>query len=940
MFRPELPNLRAIKVKTTSFIRSLGTSRLRPLARVKTPGKTTAVTETHAVTPHPVDEVDETERGATGSGGFRFTVRRKLIAVSAVTATLTLAVAGVALVAQGQSEDAARGSVEVGAEVAQIATELRLYQQELATVQVTLVEDFNVQGQAALNLHGEWFQRVVAQINEHVERALALPISDADRVAFHDIQEETLVLAAAYGRLEAGLKLHGDATAGAESQLRGSEAKFSEVFTRDTAADAAAASALVKEATAGGQTLAELEGSPDSYQVASTVASMRSTLQALDLLMDSQAYSLAEASYLRAIAIQREFDATRDPSLAAAMKAEVDVLKGHIRGMDLSPTEKARALDTADNYGGAFTAYVNVQTDIAAARAEYDVSIDRIDATSAEALVAGQALKTERYQGLLDITSRTRTLVIGAGLVAVLLGAVFTVWLNRTLAPITAVTRAARRIAAGDVAQEVKGHSSDEIGDLAGSMREMVAYLTEMASVADAIAEGDVSRQVTPRSEVDALGNAFVRMQEYLRRDVEAARAISEGDLTVEVEPVGLHDALGHALSAMAESICAVITDAATTAESLAIAKAELVRVADESARATQDVSHASEQVAAGTAQQARGAEEVAEGMRELAAAVAQVEGGALQQRSAVDEASALGREVIEGATVVSEDSLSVKEAAETAGEVARDGAERVGRTIERIVRIKESMDSAGATVTELGARSGEIGKIVAVIDDIAAQTNLLALNAAIEAARAGDQGRGFAVVADEVRVLAGRVAAATKDIEELIGFVQAGVGAAGQAMQDGAHQMDRGMTAATEAGEALGRILESVEDVTGRVRAISERADSLRENGDRMSERLEQVSSIAGQNQAAAEAMREVTQTVNDSAASIAAIAEENSASAEETSASVQEMSAQVEEISASTQELGTMADALRALIQRFRLTSDTPVPEEQAEETERLAA
>lgn len=82
-------------------------------------------------------------------------------------------------------------------------------------------------------------------------------------------------------------------------------------------------------------------------------------------------------------------------------------------------------------------------------------------------------------------------------------------------------------------------------------------------------------------------------------------------------------------------------------------------------------------------------------------------------------------------------------------------------------------IEEASQQVHRLSEAAGKIGQIVDMIQGIAEQTNLLALNATIEAARAGEAGKGFAVVASEVKNLAGKTAAATREIVMQVNTIQ-----------------------------------------------------------------------------------------------------------------------------------------------------------------------
>lgn len=187
-----------------------------------------------------------------------------------------------------------------------------------------------------------------------------------------------------------------------------------------------------------------------------------------------------------------------------------------------------------------------------------------------------------------------------------------------------------------------------------------------------------------------------------------------------------------------------------------------------------------------------------------------------------------------------------------------------------------EHMRTMSTAMTQIKSASGNIGRIVKSIDEIAFQTNILALNAAVEAARAGEAGAGFSVVAQEVRDLAQRSAKAAKETSAIV--------------EESIRSTEEGVIITT-------RVEASLQEITERIR----RMDSL--IGEIAAASTEQSSGIGQINEAVIQ-MDHITQ-------SNAASAEEGAAASEELGGQVLALKKGVDELRALFEDVRTANDA-----------------------------
>ncbi|ACV61533.1 methyl-accepting chemotaxis sensory transducer [Desulfofarcimen acetoxidans DSM 771] len=447
--------------------------------------------------------------------------------------------------------------------------------------------------------------------------------------------------------------------------------------------------------------------------------------------------------------------------------------------------------------------------------------------------------------------------------------------------PVRKLSEAAGKLAIGDINVTVEAVSKDEIGNLALAFGKMVENIREQANNAEKVAQGDLSVEIKAKSDSDVLAKSMKLVVEELRHLVddtvmltqaavqgklqtradadkfsggykeivegvnnilnaviepvkEASSVLQEmakGNLKVSVngnyrgDHAEIKDALNFTLSTVSgyiNEISSVLTNMADGNLAVGISgeylgdfieiKNSLNSIVKSFNEILGDMNTASEQVATGSMQVSDSSQALSQGSTE--------------QASAIEELTVSMTEI---AAQTKQNAVNASQASELALEVKNNAI----KGNERMREMLQAMD-------EINISSGNISKIIKVIDEIAFQTNILALNAAVEAARAGQHGKGFAVVAEEVRNLAARSANAAKETTSMI--------------EGSISKVESGTKIAKETAQALNSIVEGVTRAANLVGEIANASSEQATGIAQVNQGIEQVSMVVQTNSATAE--------------------------------------------------------------------------------------
>ena len=251
--------------------------------------------------------------------------------------------------------------------------------------------------------------------------------------------------------------------------------------------------------------------------------------------------------------------------------------------------------------------------------------------------------------------------------------------------------------------------------------RQITRGVRQMLNAADGIAGGDVDQRIDVRSqdELGATAAAFARMIDYLKGMVSAAARIAEGDLSLDVDPGSEQDALGNAFQQMTRSLRRTMTEVSAAASSVSAASEEMSSTSEETGRATSEIAQAVGDVAEGAERQVRMVETAKRAAEGVARAVTESAENASKAAEVAHETRQIAREGIGAATQANDAMRSVSDSSEATSGAIRELAaksDQIGAIVKTITGIAEQTNLLARNAAIEAARAGEQGRGFAVV--------------------------------------------------------------------------------------------------------------------------------------------------------------------------------------------------------------------------------
>jgi methyl-accepting chemotaxis protein len=395
--------------------------------------------------------------------------------------------------------------------------------------------------------------------------------------------------------------------------------------------------------------------------------------------------------------------------------------------------------------------------------------------------------------------------------------------------PIQVTAGALDRISKGEFPEMITTEYQGDFNDIKNNLNRLIVNLQGTVKIAEKIADGDMSAEVTILSEKDVLGKSLEKMVSTIKHIIEdigeLTNAAQEGKLDIRGVETNFGGEFARIIRRVNRTLDAVVNPLTIAADYVnRISKGDIPEkitgeYKGEFNEIINNINVMIENLSRFAAEVQNTAERVATGSEQLSSSAEQVSQGTSEQASGIEQVSSSMEEM---GSMVSQNADNARETASIAmkaAEDAKEGGSAVNETVRAMKRISEK---------------------ILIIEEIARQTNMLALNAAIEAARAGEYGKGFAVVAAEVRKLAENSQKAAKEIASL---------------------SVSSIEVAEKAGRLLGNMVPGIQKTSELIQEISASSNEQAGGIDQVGRAIQQLEQVIQENAASAEEMASVSQ-------------------------------------------------------------------------------